>query len=384
MRRLGGVTHDPETRLAAAEWHFDIAAELGDLSSAARELRVIAQCASDVGGPVARWRVLRCHAMLAQARGQFADARRYGRLARDTVAPIGLPQGQLLWRGLVANLCHHTGYDADSLVLLEVADGDAAERDWPLAGVVLTLYPAWVLTQLSRLGEARAIYRRLGPVDDWPETPHARLFTWALGIATAAALGASDDVVVLRDRLAAHRGHHVVNGRNAMAYLGPAELWLGVAAAHLGLVDDAVVDLEHAGKACAANGADGFRAEAETELATVLVRRSGPGDLSRARGLAAGAARTASLIGAASLQQRARAVLNTIDAHPSLRLTPREVEVARLVADRLTNREIAERLYLSQRTAQNHVQHILDKLDLRSRRDVAAWWRTAEMSTPAE
>jgi len=48
-------------------------------------------------------------------------------------------------------------------------------------------------------------------------------------------------------------------------------------------------------------------------------------------------------------------------------LTPREQEVLRLVARGYTYREIADRLTLSVRTVQNHVQHILDKLQVRGR-----------------
>jgi DNA-binding NarL/FixJ family response regulator len=48
-------------------------------------------------------------------------------------------------------------------------------------------------------------------------------------------------------------------------------------------------------------------------------------------------------------------------------LSAREDEVARLVAEGLTNREIAQRLFISERTAQNHVQHILTKLDFTNR-----------------
>jgi predicted transcriptional regulator len=40
---------------------------------------------------------------------------------------------------------------------------------------------------------------------------------------------------------------------------------------------------------------------------------------------------------------------------------------------RATNREIAQRLFISERTAQNHVQHILTKLDFTSRAQIAAW-----------
>lgn len=49
-------------------------------------------------------------------------------------------------------------------------------------------------------------------------------------------------------------------------------------------------------------------------------------------------------------------------------LTPREVEVLRLVAHGETDRGIAERLYLSRRTVSSHVSNILAKLDVPSRR----------------
>ena len=54
-------------------------------------------------------------------------------------------------------------------------------------------------------------------------------------------------------------------------------------------------------------------------------------------------------------------------------LTSREIEVATLVAEGLTNRQIADRLVISERTAQNHVQHILTKLGFSTRSQIAAW-----------
>ncbi|MDF3312496.1 protein kinase [Rhodococcus sp. T2V] len=55
------------------------------------------------------------------------------------------------------------------------------------------------------------------------------------------------------------------------------------------------------------------------------------------------------------------------------RLTKREREVADLVAEGLTNREIAARLVISPRTAQGHVEHVLTKLGFTSRAQIAAW-----------
>lgn len=54
-------------------------------------------------------------------------------------------------------------------------------------------------------------------------------------------------------------------------------------------------------------------------------------------------------------------------------LTKRERQVAGLVAEGLTNKAIAARLVISQRTAQGHVEHILTKLDFTSRTQIAVW-----------
>ena len=54
-------------------------------------------------------------------------------------------------------------------------------------------------------------------------------------------------------------------------------------------------------------------------------------------------------------------------------LTAREHEVATLVAQGLTNRQIAARLVITERTAETHVQNILNKLGFTSRAQIAAW-----------
>lgn len=54
-------------------------------------------------------------------------------------------------------------------------------------------------------------------------------------------------------------------------------------------------------------------------------------------------------------------------------LSRRETEIARLTAAGLTNREIGQRLFISERTAEAHVQHILNKLSFANRAQIAAW-----------
>ncbi len=60
-------------------------------------------------------------------------------------------------------------------------------------------------------------------------------------------------------------------------------------------------------------------------------------------------------------------------ASPGPRLTGRELEVAGLVAEGLTNQAIARRLSVAPRTAEAHVENIRRKLQVRSRAQIAAW-----------
>jgi non-specific serine/threonine protein kinase len=55
-------------------------------------------------------------------------------------------------------------------------------------------------------------------------------------------------------------------------------------------------------------------------------------------------------------------------------LTAREREIASLIADGLSNRDLAERLVISEGTVEVHVKHILSKLNFRSRTQVATWF----------
>ncbi|GAB3958897.1 LuxR family transcriptional regulator [Actinoallomurus acanthiterrae] len=54
-------------------------------------------------------------------------------------------------------------------------------------------------------------------------------------------------------------------------------------------------------------------------------------------------------------------------------LTRRETEISRLVAEGMSNKEIAAKLVIAQRTAEGHVEHILSKLGFTSRSQIAAW-----------
>jgi DNA-binding CsgD family transcriptional regulator len=62
---------------------------------------------------------------------------------------------------------------------------------------------------------------------------------------------------------------------------------------------------------------------------------------------------------------------------PSATLTARQLQVAALVAGGLTNRQIAGRLGIEERSAEGHVERIRKRLGVRSRAQIATWWASA-------
>jgi len=69
---------------------------------------------------------------------------------------------------------------------------------------------------------------------------------------------------------------------------------------------------------------------------------------------------------------------------PGSELTEREREVLALVARGFTNKQIADKLYVSEKTARNHVSHILEKLGLSRRSEAAAFAVEYKLVPPRE
>ncbi|HZC29780.1 MAG TPA: LuxR C-terminal-related transcriptional regulator, partial [Gaiellaceae bacterium] len=372
MVALGERAAAPDIELQGRLCAIDALLERGDLTGVAAELERCDHCASQVGGPLAAYRVLHTRAVLAAAQGRLGEARS---LADDALAIAGTvehPDIGARRAAVLSTIARQTGRNPVLASEVGVPTGDVAEKGFevPFIGA---LAGADVLVTAGRVAAAADVWRSLGPARRWRPPPHVVLIAGALGIEVAAVIGARDDLEALSDRLQPYRGRHVACGLGAATYLGPVELWLGKAARHLGRVDDAIADLEQAVARCRDNGAGGFEVEATYELAAVRSARPGADDRDEALALLRRAGAMADELGMAVAAANIGELLRSLKTPASARLTRREWEVAELVAKGLSNREIAQRLVLSERTAQNHVQHILTKLALPNRGQIAVW-----------
>ena len=108
--------------------------------------------------------------------------------------------------------------------------------------------------------------------------------------------------------------------------------------------------------------------EVATDLAVCAVRSRRPRDAAR---LVAEVRSRAGSVGAVALIPQADAIDSGSDPGP---LSARELDVARLVASGMTNREIAQTLVISPKTVSAHVEHILAKLGAARRAEIASWF----------
>ena len=352
---LGTATGVPEYAAWGHRWRMDASAELGRPVELAAD-RAAARALVDVLGMEWRsWLVL-TRASTKLMVGAFDEAAALVDQARDIGGPAGT--ADLFHLVYASEIAAWTGRD-----VARVADEVAlAVDDLP------HLARLWLATARYAAGDVEASRQIWQSVrrhvvhmpDDAP-----KLLIAAVGAAELCEAFADTEVAAdLYSRLLPHAHLHAIAMAHA-PYHGPVALPLGRLALVLDRPEDARRHLGAALEAC-----DDAGALPHTALTHLLLARSfGPGARGRSEHAAA-AAGLARRLGAAPLLARAEALTAAPDGDP--RLTGREREVAALVAQGLTNAAIARRLVLSERTVENHVSHVLHKLNLPTRTALAA------------
>ncbi len=359
MVDLGTSTGRAEVEMWGRLWRIDALWFGGDLGAIAAETSRLASCVGRVGGPYARWHLLVTRAALAEVRAEFDAAERLEEEAVALFEGIGHPAAHGAAVSFQMWLGHYRGHSA----LLDPASWEfGPDARWTMFA---HLGRAFALVDSGRTDEAAALYQRCGAPQRWDVPRMSLLLVWAIGARVAAGVGAVDDVRYFRTALEPYRGRYVVGGAGGTNFLGPVELTLGACSSALGDWGAALADLRRASALCAEVGAPATRVEADCLLAETLDRA---GDPLAARSLAREALPLARTLGLRPWLARLERLAAADDP-----LSPREREIADLVADGLSNREMAATLVISERTAQNHVQHILGKLGFTNRAQIAAW-----------
>ncbi len=379
MLAAAGILGSAWAEMWGRLWRIDTLFETGQLRRIQRELTDLGSCLDRLSGPIGRWHYLLVAATLAMATGRFTEAARLAREAFKVFSDMGHPAAIGGLSVILSQSALHIGLEQSGLAgMYDLIPPQLRPEAVDTTQGVATIFPALTLAMI-RLGQgdragAAAAYALAGPVRSWTPTPAMRMAAWGHGLAIAVGLGRTDDIEFLASQFEPFRGQHAANGAGAGVYLGPVELQLGIAAAALGRLDAAAADLQTAVSSCDANGAPGYAVQARVELAEVLARRQEAGDLSWARAELDRAAGEAGRLGMAPFSERIEQ-LRSRRPGPGSPLSPRELEVARLVARGLTNKQIGAALFVSERTAENHVQHILVKLGFSNRSQIAAWAR---------
>jgi DNA-binding NarL/FixJ family response regulator len=345
-----------------------VAARIMDYGAAEAAIQEGLEYADAIEQSHCRQQMAATSALISWTRGDWDRA---SRTARQELVERGCRRGAL------------TAVPVIGLVALGRGEFEEARRwlDEALAGgreiddVEMVLPPLWGLAELElvsgdplasleRSNEGFEICRRTGV------RPLFVPFV-VTGVRASLALHRPDDA----ERWLAAARNHLAGWAMADAALAHAEgltrLAVGQPAAARQALEAAVIRWEQRGRIWEASGA-------RLDLAQCLMRSSRYGE---AATLIATVRSVAETLRSGPLLARADDLLRVARGRGSVDepwrpLTAREFEVARLIADGMTNGEIAEELTIAPKTASAHVEHILAKLGVTRRTEIATWVAT--------
>lgn len=355
----------PEAHMWGLVWRIDAAFATGDRTELDAATDALAGVVDRLGTTRGRWHLLRTRAARAQLAGRLDEAEQlaaeYLALSRETQDL----SAQGLYDAFMSGV-HEDRGTLDRCRWQPLSEDLARGMPVYLAGAGRTyLLCGDVDRARTYLDELRPQLPGLPRNSMWAPV-HVDTIDLALRLGDPAT--AAESARALRP-LSALRVDGGSGCRGAIAR------HVGVAATACGDHEDAVRFTADAVALERRAGALSVLARAHLAHGRALLGRGGAGDRDRARGALDEAGSLARRLGMRPVAEEAAAVLAELSGARTgpATLTARERETVALVATGMANREVAERLVVSERTVESHVRNALGKLGLANRTQLAAW-----------
>jgi DNA-binding CsgD family transcriptional regulator len=368
--QVASRARQPLAELWGHVWLVDAAFQAGDLAAVDHELGVIEQLAAYHKHSLAWWHLHRLRATRAALVGELDAARAHNEAARAVAAQIGA----------VSTIGMYYSFLGQLALLRGVIDRDTGQailtmiRQAPPIPLVRVFAPQ-IHALLGDGDLARATFEEFRYV---PGTVEVGL-RWAALINQIGFVALMLDDTETADRvyqeLSGLAPTYAGDGSGLVFSGGSGQRVVGDLALATGRVEEAIRRYTDAIEMNARIGARPFLALSRLGLAKALLAKADPSDLPTARALIANAAAEFRRLDLPGPLAAADALLARTDAaaRAANPLSPRETEVASLIALAMSNRQIAERLVLSERTVETHVRSILAKLGYATRTEIATW-----------
>ena len=299
--------------------------------------------------------------------GNLREAQADAETAMRLMRPFGLVNPHATWSGVAVYILLARGELGAATALLD-ENWVGRERVAGNPGSILLCARGELRRATGRHAEARHDFLAAAERIEWLPYPNPEAHPWRTGLALCeAALGNHEEA----RRMAADA--------TGLAHEAGGRRGIGISLRAQGVVDGGAVGIERLAEAVEVLAGTRARvqyAEALVEHGAALRRANFRKD---AREPLREGLELAHRCGAAPLEERARTELAATGARPRKAvfsglesLTPSELRVARMAAEGMSNREIAQALTVTPKTVETHMRHVFQKLDVGKRTELPA------------